>query len=234
MPTTALEQSAAVFIGRVVSVEKRGSSNKFQFKVSTKWKGVEGNTASIVSNESSEACGIKFDSNRDYLVYAFKNKGDNQLRTNLCTRTKRISDASADLNALGKPTIYGSQTEGAINYRENLVYGMEMQLNSPEITRLQQTFSANPNSRMFRLSWPVKGTDAITALYDRAHGTLKFYSKLHGATRTTVKSVEFSGVTDEVLAQWAANHKPPGQLDLITKYGAVEENSAKRTIARSR
>ena len=90
------------FVGRVTSVEKLQSANqtpagnKFQFAVSKKWKGVAGNSVSIVSNGNSAACGINFDTDRDYLVYAFKDKGDDQLRTNLCTRTKRVADADAD------------------------------------------------------------------------------------------------------------------------------------------
>ncbi len=226
-PKIALEKSAAVFVGRVASVEKSQFSNKFQFSVSKQWKGIEGKTVSIVTATNSAACGINFDEDRDYLVYAFKTEGDDQLRTNLCTRTARAADAATDLAELGAPI-----TTASVGYTENLAYGNEMQLNAPEIQRLGQTLQANPKSRMFRLSWPVKGTDAVTAIYDRSNSTLKFYSKLHGATQTTVKSANYSGVTDEVLARWASSDYSPSQLGQITKYGATEEVSKKRTFAR--
>ena len=73
-PKVALEKSAAVFVGRVTSVEKSGSNNKFQFSVSKQWKGVDGNTASIVTATDSAACGINFDQDRDYLGLRFQNR----------------------------------------------------------------------------------------------------------------------------------------------------------------
>ena len=226
-PKVALEKSAAVFVGRVAKVESSAGVNTFQFAVSKQWKGVDGSVVSVASNSSSAACGIAFDSDRDYLIYAYKYEGDNQLRTNLCTRTKRVSDAAEDLAELGEPA-----KNAPAKYTRNSSYGMEMQVNASEIGQLNRTLQANPNSRMFRLNWPVSGKDAITAIYDRANSTLKFYSKLHGAGQTSVKSAEYSGATDQTLARWSQNYQSPSQFAQVIRYGATQISSNNRKFAR--
>ena len=41
-----------------------------------------------------------FEKDESYLIYAFRDK--NEWRTNACTRTKKLSEAEADLHELGE------------------------------------------------------------------------------------------------------------------------------------
>lgn len=215
-PKIALEKSAAVFVGKVTSVEKSQFSSKFQFSVSKKWKGIEGNTASIVTASDSAACGINFDENRDYLIYAFKSEGDDQLRTNLCTRTKRVADAADDLAELGAPVTIETKTgppgqmNGVKYYRiaknGEVQLDVTKNLSSTErpATVLLKAMDADEKSRFFRLNWnsPINSTRG-SALYNRADSTLKVYSRSQNGGKIEVRSTLYSGVTRESLKQWA-------------------------------
>ena len=200
-PKIALEKSAAVFVGRVISVETSDFSNKYQFSVSKQWKGIKGKTTSIVTANNSAACGINFDSDRDYLVYAFKND-DNQLRTNLCSRTKRAADAATDLAELGAPQtdvaayLVDDKGEVQLNVTRNLG-----SIERPEAV-LSKALEADKKSQRFRLNWnsPVNAIRG-SALYNRANSTFKIYSRSQNDTQVEVRSTLFSGVTDEFFKQ---------------------------------
>ena len=104
-PSIERERAAAVFYGRVVAVKEHKSSSNSSgmveavFEVSRAWKGVVGRTISVFTHSSSAACGYGFTVGVDYLVYAYG--GDGQLRTGLCSRTKRLDQAQTDLDELG-------------------------------------------------------------------------------------------------------------------------------------
>ena len=263
-PKVALEQAAAVFVGRVKSVERLGSpeefnsSNTFQFAVSKKWKGVAGDSVSVESNGNSAACGINFDSDRDYLIYAFKTDGSDQLRTNLCTRTKRAADAAADFAELGEPIIEAApdattdETPDATMTDENGV----VQLNATASTGaaaaplalLNRTLQSNPAVREIRLNWsfdwklqtfpPTLRQGIATALYNRDDSTLKLYAKYNDAVGSYVKHILYRGVTDENLQQLANKYQSDdGQenfayLDRLPQVGAAATDLG--SIARKR
>ena len=205
-PKIALENSAAVFVGRVTAVKNSQFNNKFQFSVSKQWKGIDGKTASIVSATNSAACGIVFDKDRDYLVYAYKIEGDDQLRTNLCTRTKRVADAADDLAELGAPkTDYPA---AMTNYPtdNNGVVQVNAGASTIPSSLLLQALRADDRAQRFRVSWdwPQRGDSHGTALYDRANSTLKVFSQSQKDAKIEVRSVIYSGVTDQILEQAAS------------------------------
>ena len=238
-PKIALQNSAAVFVGRVTSVEKSDLTNKYQFFVSKQWKGIKGNTASVVTANNSAACGINFDENRDYLVYAYKND-DDQLRTNLCSRTKRAEGADAELAELGAPVkntdvaAYPTDDNGVVQINAPVSFADDTNL--PMI--LLDAINATPSASRFRLnwsfglrpSWPAKSRGDATALYDREGSTLKFYSRynLTGESSRRVKSAFYIGVNLQILAQLASSYQPDGTstapftvFDSLTNLGAV-------------
>ena len=227
-PKIALQQSVAVFVGRVMKVAPIQSDNpiyagnKYQFTVSKKWKGVVGNSVSIVSASNSAACGINFDSDRDYLVYAFKNKGDDQLRTNLCTRTKRAADAAADLAELGAP---GNEAQNAATVPVTIAplvihKGSAVQIKAASaqpLALLSRVLKSDAKARTIRLNWdfnqkpntfpPTIRKGYATALYNRDDSTLKLYAKYNDAVGNHVKHVLYRGVTDEKLRQLASKYQ---------------------------
>jgi len=108
-PQEAMAGSAAVFEGTVTDVRKPQSGDEpsqmsveVELRVGRRFKGAEADTVTVFTAESSAACGYGFEPGGTYLVYA--GETDGQLSTNLCSRTARIEDASADLAALGGDT----------------------------------------------------------------------------------------------------------------------------------
>lgn len=104
-PSIERERAAAVFSGRVTAVKEQKATStspgmmEVVFDVDTAWKGVNSRRISIFTASSSAACGYGFTVGVDYLVYAHGAEG--QLRTGLCSRTKRLNDSRADLDELG-------------------------------------------------------------------------------------------------------------------------------------
>lgn len=249
-PKIALEQAAAVFVGHVTSVEKGAGSNTFQFAVSKKWKGVKGDVATIVSGSNSAACGIVFDNDRDYLVYAYKIKDSEQLATNLCMRTKRVADAAADLAELGEPmsdaqnanavikpiikTPTVTEENGSVQVNAETAPGDAAQ----PLVLLNQTLKSHSTAKKIRLNWsfdwklntfpPTIRSGSATALYNRDDSTLKLYAKYGDAVSSSIKSVLYAGVTDEKLEQLAAKYQTGGDamenfafLDNLPEVGAT-------------
>ncbi|WP_246942875.1 hypothetical protein [Bacillus pinisoli] len=99
-----LKSVQSVFSGEVLSIETDPSPdykpNKVTFKVSEIWKGENKSEITIYTARDSEACGFEFMQGVSYLVYATENGG--KLRTGICSLTKDLSQASADLVVLGE------------------------------------------------------------------------------------------------------------------------------------
>lgn len=109
-PEIALQRSAAVFAGEVLSIKEK-RPNPFgdgyldfpievTFRVTEVWKGV--GTDRLTVRTSMSSCGFGFAEGMPYLVYA--NETQNGLVTGLCTRTADLALAADDLAALGKGT----------------------------------------------------------------------------------------------------------------------------------
>ena len=98
-PETALAEHDAVFEGRVVSVEPEGDRLRVRFEVVQQWKGVTTETVELRTANNSAACGVAFEADTSWLVYADAEEGG--YVTGLCSRTARMSDAEEDREFLG-------------------------------------------------------------------------------------------------------------------------------------
>jgi len=125
----AYKQSAAIFAGRMIAEEyRKGIKDEFaeqdnqwrgknrqyevlvyRFEVTRWYKGDNGTREAVLvtervrfddGTESVSDCGLGFTTDIDYLIYAYSYK-DN-LGTGVCSPTKRLARAQADLVALEK------------------------------------------------------------------------------------------------------------------------------------
>jgi hypothetical protein len=104
----ALEQSNAVFSGEVMDVEGghttrmfgwNVSSLKVTLRVSEAWKGPQQDTLEVSTPRDGATCGYAFKEGQEYLVYA--SGKEEPFEVDLCSGTKPLSDADADLRVLG-------------------------------------------------------------------------------------------------------------------------------------
>lgn len=115
-PATAFSVMPAVFVGTVQSVRQGGGGLSWlnellsliglppyyfsgglyvNLTVSRAWKGVSQTQVLVVTGGSGASCGLDFQLNQDYLIYAWPDTYG--LTTNLCTRSAAVSAAAADL-----------------------------------------------------------------------------------------------------------------------------------------
>ena len=104
----SLSGSSAVFSGEVVDIDwpllpiSSAAPETVTFRVSEVWKGPERRTLEVKTAVSDVSCGYPFDSGESYLVYAHdEGDGGAQASASLCSSTKPLADAGADLAALG-------------------------------------------------------------------------------------------------------------------------------------
>lgn len=112
-PLEAMEQSAAVFEGTVVSIKEKfkimqSSADPVQatFQVGARWKGEVGEKVTVTTALSGASCGFEFTKGERYIVYAGGEEaagegGTAKLTVSLCSRTALFSGAEEDLNELG-------------------------------------------------------------------------------------------------------------------------------------
>ncbi|MEK3713086.1 hypothetical protein [Paenibacillus sp. FSL R7-0333] len=122
-PLEAMEQSAAVFEGTVVSIKEKfkimqSSADPVQatFQVGARWKGEVGEKVTVTTALSGASCGFEFTKGERYIVYAGGEEaagegGTAKLTVSLCSRTALFSGAEEDLNELGAGMSGGSPTE---------------------------------------------------------------------------------------------------------------------------
>lgn len=107
-PQEAFEYADAVFEGRAAGVEDLAGSplsdRRFEFEVLRQWKGELPATVAIRSAASGAACGRSFEIGEIYLIYASAHPDDDDLRDNLCSRTRPLGRADEDLAVLGAGT----------------------------------------------------------------------------------------------------------------------------------
>ncbi len=105
-PGTPQEEMAkmdAVFSGKVLDVkEKFNSTTEVKISVSETWKGVTSKEVVVYTAMDSAACGVFFEKDKEYLVYAHLEDGE--YTTYLCSRTAELAQAQADLKELGEGT----------------------------------------------------------------------------------------------------------------------------------
>ena len=173
-PTEELEKSDAVFKGTVVElkVDTLRVQNaamlffRVKFEVVAAWKGVDLGEVTLSTNFESAACGFPFKQGVDYLVYAFSQ--NDSLSTNLCTRTKKLSEAQEDLDELGSPAIVS----------------VDEPQNSPETLHLLQNYP-NPFNPSTKILFSIPKT---------THVKLTVYDLLGREIQTLVDEIKTAGV----------------------------------------
>lgn len=100
-PKKALEQSTAVFSGKVVKINRVGDHNHVTFAVDQSWKGAAEKNLTVVTHVHGATCGYGFELEKKYIVYCYGAKDEKLLRTGLCTRTATLANAKQDLKDLG-------------------------------------------------------------------------------------------------------------------------------------
>ena len=100
-------QSQAIFEGTVTKISPNTATQfrglEVRLTVKRAWKGVERGEVAVLTASTGAVCGYPFSEGATYLVYAYRAKAD-PLRVSLCSLTKPIDQAKADLKHLGKPT----------------------------------------------------------------------------------------------------------------------------------
>jgi hypothetical protein len=92
-PTTTAED----FRGKMWTIPGEGPATA-TLRVSEVWKGPKQQTVEITTASNGAMCGYSFEEGREYLVYAY---GGQDLKVDLCSETKLLSKAGADLALLG-------------------------------------------------------------------------------------------------------------------------------------
>ncbi|WP_339297740.1 hypothetical protein MKY92_22720 [Paenibacillus sp. FSL R5-0623] len=118
----SLETYTTVFTGKVV---KKGDSQQskhdgilreYTFDVDTAWKGVSAKKMKIVGKDGgSDSCGIQFEKNQSYLIFASLDEQDNRLHTNLCSGNVPMEQAGDDLKLLGAGKVVSKEDFGEPN-----------------------------------------------------------------------------------------------------------------------
>lgn len=88
-----------VFEGRASAPTTEGMRLRTNFEVLRTFKGETGTHIDVLTMSSSASCGRRYVPGETYLVYAFTANGT--LADNLCSRTRRSSEASTDFAMLG-------------------------------------------------------------------------------------------------------------------------------------
>lgn len=109
-----LKKSKAVFSGEVTEINEIQSgvykgNLEIKFKVINSWKKIKEEIVSVITEPSTKAttppyvisCGYTFQVGKTYLVYIESQSGENFL-TGICSRTRKLIDATEDLEILGK------------------------------------------------------------------------------------------------------------------------------------
>lgn len=123
-PCQAYGAVSAVFSGRVIEISSFTSNDKalrdfpqklVRFSVNQTYRGISGTTAETVTGQGGGDCGYPFKVGESYLVYAYQNSEDNRLYASICSRTRPLSEAGADMEyirslstATAGGTIYGT------------------------------------------------------------------------------------------------------------------------------
>lgn len=129
-PCQAFYEASAVFVGKVESIS-RGSggdlvSRHVHFEVVESLRGAAAQLLDIDTGwGGTDDCAYPFKVGETYLVYAQPVPDGSRLRTDLCTRTKRLQDAADDLRiaraAPGAPARGGVIFGTAANFDRTLV-----------------------------------------------------------------------------------------------------------------
>jgi len=115
-------QSEAIFEATVTKIAPKlvnqFPSLEVSLAVKRAWKGIDRKEVVVTPASNSAACGYPFAEGSTYLVYAYRDEGD-PIRVSLCSLTKPIDEAGADLEHLGKPaTAFAEPTKKSASSKE--------------------------------------------------------------------------------------------------------------------
>lgn len=106
-PCQSFWNTDAIFSGQVTEiadtpVKSKDSAFPFRtrtirFTVNESFRGMDEKIVEVTTGIGGGDCGFAFQTGQSYLVYAYRTKEDNKLRTGICTRTRLLSQASEDL-----------------------------------------------------------------------------------------------------------------------------------------
>lgn len=99
-PNEEKEKASHVYTGIVSEIKSTEQGFEVTFTSKRIFKGET--TKSITIFTGNHDCGWKFQKGETYIVYATQESGAKIPETNICTRTKLLSEASEDLKELGK------------------------------------------------------------------------------------------------------------------------------------
>ncbi|MEY4575952.1 MAG: hypothetical protein RL701_655 [Pseudomonadota bacterium] len=104
-PSEARDSAAAVFEGRVTQITAVATGDLVvSLNVVRGWKNAGSEQISVRTRSEGPACGFSFEPDQSYLVYAQASEKDAALpglSVSRCSRTRLITEANADLVALG-------------------------------------------------------------------------------------------------------------------------------------
>jgi hypothetical protein len=135
-PIKAMEQSKAVFSGKVLAVKPQvveingiiDHKIAVHFDVRETWKGISQTQAIVLTTLGEASCGYPFKVGETYLVFAsgYDYKQD-LLQTSTCSLTKKLANATSELSKLGqgvKPTenVSLQETMNHMNYTNKWAY----------------------------------------------------------------------------------------------------------------
>ncbi|WP_436238985.1 hypothetical protein [Paenibacillus sp. LjRoot153] len=110
-PIKAVEQSKAVFSGKVLAIEPKvldingilDHKIAVHFDVEKSWKGMNQTQAIVLTNLGEPSCGYTFQQGETYLVFAYDyDFKENMLQTSSCSLTKKLTTATLELSKMGQ------------------------------------------------------------------------------------------------------------------------------------
>lgn len=128
-PREALENSYAVFSGKVIAIEEPPQGQMMStsdpvtvtFEVKESWKGNFDGTATVKTPMASVSCGFSFIEGEQYLVYAHGD--EHAIEVSLCSRTLLLAGADQDLLELGPGIV--NPDYGNMEVRQNSEAGQQ-------------------------------------------------------------------------------------------------------------
>ena len=115
VPCQAYWNASAVFVGRVESINRLGTTRRVTFTVLDGLRGVTASTLEVLTEPAGQRCSLSFRVGHEYIVYAARSEGG-ALTTSRCLRTRDVEDAGADL-AYARDVKQGSAGVGQISGR---------------------------------------------------------------------------------------------------------------------
>ncbi len=196
-PAVAFEQVNYVFSGTVVAIDTIYSGGIWvTLEVDTSWKGVEQDTARLWTADNSAVCGYPFEADSSYLIYG--RVYEDSIETNICERTRPLSQAVADLFYLNNLTGFESP-------QLNLPLVIELEQNFPNPFNPSTTFvyqinkAANIKIRVFNLLGRQ-----VRTLLDEAQTPGIYSSNWDGLDEDGVQQpsgIYFYTVSDQVITE---------------------------------